>query len=277
MIDKQLLQKRFSKQAVCYDEYACVQKQMGSKLLTLAANSRSEPLRILEIGSGTGYLTGQLLACFPQSSLTAVDIAPGMIEAARLRLGCSERLSFICSDVEELTLEQNYDLIISNAAFQWFNHPQQTIGKLVRALEPDGELIFSTFGSRTFYELHESFREARQLAGKEDTYRAGQQFWSLNEWQRLFCQLGTEAVDLEATEEELTEYFPSVRAFLSSVKKIGANNSNAGKFSQSPAVFRKLFEVYQERFQCAAGIPATYHALYMRAVYKGIPGTADLR
>src|SRR5699024_4190761 len=98
MINKQLLERRFSKRADTYDEFATVQKKMANKLLSLLQKelSNEQPLRILEIGSGTGYVTKALLAKFPKANITAIELAEGMIAKAKQHIS-SQRVQFICA------------------------------------------------------------------------------------------------------------------------------------------------------------------------------------
>ncbi|MCL6586559.1 MAG: methyltransferase, partial [Anoxybacillus sp.] len=72
MIDKQLMQKRFSERANTYDQFANVQKKMAHELM---ARISRPPKTILEIGCGTGYLTKLLYDAYPHAQLTAIDIA----------------------------------------------------------------------------------------------------------------------------------------------------------------------------------------------------------
>ena len=92
---------------------------------------------LLEIGCGTGYVTRSLKEHFPEAKITAVDIAPGMIEYVKSTIPNAD-IEFVCGDVEEMVLSEEYDLIISNATFQWFNHFDKTVGKLIGQLGEDG-------------------------------------------------------------------------------------------------------------------------------------------
>ena len=49
---------------------------------------------------------------------------------------------FYCEDIERLQLEETYDVIISNATFQWLNDLKQVIRNLFHHLSIDGILLF---------------------------------------------------------------------------------------------------------------------------------------
>jgi malonyl-CoA O-methyltransferase len=259
MIDKSLLKKRFNKAAATYDEYANVQKKMGDALINLL-QVNSKPISILEIGCGTGYVTEKLLRLFPQSTITAVDLAPEMIAMARSRLN-SNRVTFICEDVEQLRLDTTYNLIISNATFQWLNDVSQTLLRLHEVLRPGGNLLFTTFGEKTFYELHTVYEQACQGITNK---RMGQRFFTKSALKEL-C----DAYDhLCISEAYYVEHFPTVYEFFHSVRKVGATNSNTGSYMQSPSLFRQVIALYEKQFGDYGYIPATYHT-FICSMEKG--------
>ena len=74
---------------------------------------------ILEIGCGTGQLTEQL-ACHG-FRLTAIDIGPAMVAAARRRLA-EPGVSFQVTSFEDLVAaDGSFNLVISGAAFHWID------------------------------------------------------------------------------------------------------------------------------------------------------------
>jgi len=256
MIDKEKLKKRFSNQAKVYDAHAHVQKEMAKRLLEKIAVGRRIH-SILEIGCGTGYLTQVLLERFPQARITSLDIAEGMISYAEKRFAGHRKLKLVCADIEVFETQERYDLIISNAAFQWLNDPHHTVKRLCNYLAEEAQLVFSTFGERTFHELHASKVLAAEQLGMNSCL-GGQQFHNMSTWQ-AFCEEA--GMKTQFDQEELVEYFPSARSFLHSVKKIGANSSR-GNTESSPSLMRKLLQIYDERYIADKGVPATYEAIY---------------
>ncbi|MDE3839175.1 malonyl-[acyl-carrier protein] O-methyltransferase BioC [Bacillus methanolicus] len=267
MIDKQLLQKRFSANAKTYDQFANVQKKMADRLLKQLVMKRndSSPLHILEIGCGTGYLTAKLSRHFKNATITAVDLAPGMIEIAKQRIS-EERIHFLCGDIEEMELYDRYDLIISNATFQWLNHFESTLFRLSSILKRDGMILFSTFGCGTFHELHTSFQRAMQKLQLDTNVRISQPFYALEDLLEL-CERSVQPVHpfstIFGTEMIEIERFHSVKDFITSLRKIGATNSNAGPYFQRPSVLKEMMNIYEQDFQERGHIIATYHCLFI--------------
>jgi len=267
LINKTLLQKRFSENAPTYDQFAQVQKKMAQMLTDSIETS---PQRILEIGCGTGYMTERLCRLFPHAEISAVDFAPGMLEVARKRLQ-GRQVEFICGDIEEMkAFGGPFDLIISNAAFQWFNQLENTIHRLFLSLAPGGSMHFSTFGESTFCELHTSFKRATQHAGVEAP-APGQSFFTLIELIAL-CQRAVGLIGngyVNGKEELEIETFANVRDFFYSIKKIGATNSNTTKYSQRPSLLKNMMRFYEQDFRKDDQVMATYHCLYVSIQRRG--------
>ncbi|WP_339998263.1 malonyl-ACP O-methyltransferase BioC [Priestia aryabhattai] len=265
MINKQLLKKRFNNHAKTYDAYADVQKSMANQLIDqLSTNFFNQEIAILEIGCGTGYLTQLLCEKFPKAAITAVDLSSGMMELAKKKV-TEDRVSFICGDIEEISIEGHYDLIISNATFQWFNSLHTTIKKLYKQLKPTGSLLFSTFGNRTFQELHSCYSHAKQRLGLFSNSSPGQLFFSLEELSQICEQalvpLREDPFKLSKMEKLEIQYFPTVQEFFTSIKKIGASNSNEESYCQRPSFFRELINLYENNHRDENGIKVTYHCL----------------
>ncbi|MPQ30506.1 malonyl-ACP O-methyltransferase BioC [Clostridium estertheticum] len=270
MIDKKQLKLHFSKNASNYDEYAHVQKDMKNSLVKFMMQNNknnTEVKNILEIGCGTGYLTSTLIDLFPHSHITAVDIAPGMITEIKSKIK-NDSVDFICGDLEEMNFNNTYDIIISNATFQWFNHIHATIEKLYALLNPKGILCFSTFGKHTFCELNECFKKVREeLSIKESVY-SGQSFYSLNELSTL-CKEATknqriDDVLVEGKEKFEYEYFNNCNDFFTSIKKTGANNSNKDNKCTSLTFIKKVIKYYNKNFSENNKVKATYHCLFLK-------------
>lgn len=265
MIDKEKLKRRFSRNVNNYDKYANVQKKMGDNLIMNIKNDKANIKNILEIGCGTGYVTQRLIKDFPDAQITAVDIAPGMIEHVKTKIKC-DRVNFVCGDIEEMDFTNNYDLIISNATFQWFNNLNKTLSKLIRQLERGGILCFSTFGKDTFKELNESFYKAKQIFNISEQVSASQKFCSLYELQDIYNDIikrsNLNDINIYSSESYECEYFNCCKDFLHSVKKIGANNSQSNRTIMTPDFIEKVIEIYDKDYLENDRVVATYHTLY---------------
>lgn len=92
---------------------------------------------VLEVGCGTGQLTEHLAAL--GFRVTAIDLGPSMIEAARRKVN-GGAVSFCIGAFEDLDLaDDSFDLVISGAAFHWID-PEVRFRKSARILRPGGWL-----------------------------------------------------------------------------------------------------------------------------------------
>lgn len=77
------------------------------------------PVRILDVGTGTGCLALTLLAEWPNATATAVDICASALHAARdnaVALGLDKRVTWLQSNYLE-NVEGTFDLVISNPPY----------------------------------------------------------------------------------------------------------------------------------------------------------------
>jgi len=91
----------------------------SEKALGLAMIDRAEPLKIADIGCGTGAST-LLLARLLNAQITAVDFLQDFLEALEGRaesMGLSEKISPLCCSMDNLPFEDEaYDVIWSEGA-----------------------------------------------------------------------------------------------------------------------------------------------------------------
>lgn len=262
MIDKEKLKRRFSRNANQYDKYAKVQKKTGDILIEKIKSTKTRYENILEIGCGTGYVTTALFELFKNSNITAVDIAPGMINHVKTKLS-DKRINYICADAEETDFDQKYDLIISNATFQWFNNVESTLKKLADTLASGGFMCFSTFGKNTFSELKKCYQKASAYFGIKDTIYSSQPYLSLEDYKKMCGSILDKNYTLSFTETYEYEYFNCCKDFLYSIKKIGANNSRKNSNIVHPDFIDKVIDIYDKDFKKDGKVAATYHNLFV--------------
>lgn len=147
-----LIKKRFSRSLQTYDRTATVQQEMANILVGLIPTDKDYN-SILEIGCGTGFLTRELNKSIKYKHYTANDIVENCNEYIQ---AIDTNITFLKGDIHTLRLENKYDLIISNAVFQWFDTTDLLV-KLRKCLNPNGVIAFSSFGEKNFQELKEIF------------------------------------------------------------------------------------------------------------------------
>ncbi|WP_319372314.1 malonyl-ACP O-methyltransferase BioC [uncultured Ilyobacter sp.] len=253
MIDKKKVNRNFSKGAKTYDEYALIQRHMADKLGIFIEDSE-EIFNILEIGCGTGIFSEKILDKFPNSNIDFLDISPEMIKNIKDKLGSREKLNYIVEDIENYKPEKKYDLIFSNATFQWIQNKKELFGHLDSLINYGGLILFSTFGKDTYCELRES------LKAIDSSLEYSQNFISLEELKGI---LGDRYKILAAEEERVKEEYTCVMDFLKMIKGIGANSALSQSKPFTRDKFNRLDEEYRKKYCSGDSIEVTNHLIYM--------------
>ena len=237
-MNKDLIKKRFARNLGSYNDNARIQKQMAEKLVSFL--KEKEYNNILEIGCGTGLLTELAVENLKFEKYVANDIVEGCSEYVK---NICPEIKFVSGDIEEL-LEQSdakYDLIISNAVFQWFDDLSDVINKLVQKLNKGGTLLFSTFGA-------ENYREIFFVLGKTLPY------FSKREIEEMI-----KAYAYEIEEESRILAFNTPKDILKHIKLTGVNALEPTTWTKSDMI---KFENGYNNF--CSGVPTlTYHPIYV--------------
>ncbi len=259
---KQGIRRNFARRAASYERYAGVQRFMARELLALVGPVVAEAGAVMEVGCGTGFLTAELRRANPGARLVALDLDAALVARARKRLGPDgDQVNWLVTDGEGLN-RGRFDLIISNAAFQWFTDPEGTLKAYWRSLAPGGRLAFSTLGPRTFHELAASVRRASQaLRLPEVPEIPAVRFLGPADWQKSLHRAGFSRVKM--AEKTMLVDFPSVVEFLKALQATGATNPRPRAFT--PRFFKSLDTAYQAAFRQNGTIPVTYEVIWALA------------
>jgi 2-polyprenyl-6-hydroxyphenyl methylase/3-demethylubiquinone-9 3-methyltransferase len=101
--------------------------------------------RVLDVGCGGGLLAESLARA--GARVTAIDLAPGMIEVARLHAAESAlSIDYRVAAAEDLaqTAPQSFDAITCMEMLEHVPEPAATVASLARLLRPGGTLFVST-------------------------------------------------------------------------------------------------------------------------------------
>jgi ubiquinone/menaquinone biosynthesis C-methylase UbiE len=107
--------------------------------------------RSLEIGSGTGYFTLNMLQDGVVRAATATDISPGMLDALQAnaaRIGVE--VETVACDAESLPFpDASFDLVLGHAVLHHIPHLDRAFAEFKRVLRPGGRVVFAGEPSRT--------------------------------------------------------------------------------------------------------------------------------
>jgi ubiquinone/menaquinone biosynthesis C-methylase UbiE len=104
----------------------------------------------LEIGSGTGYFSLNLLQLGAIQRLTATDISPGMLKRlANTAAGLGLEVETVQTEAEELPLaDESFDIVFGHAVLHHIPDLERAFAEFLRVLRPGGAIVFAGEPSR---------------------------------------------------------------------------------------------------------------------------------
>lgn len=246
--DRKLVAANFTRAAGTYPAHAAAQAHVAETLLTLAPPAAQA---ILEPGCGTGQFTARLRQLFPEAQLFAFDLTP---ELARLARTAGGGVHTAAADACRPPWRAAFDLIAANAVFHWLDTPAVLIARYHRLLTPNGTLLFSAFGPRTFRELGEALRRATGT----DLQPTAAGFADGEHW-RLALTANCRNPVVEAM--EWREEFPDLLALLRRIKYTGTRGGGLGGLTLTRKIIQQAEQHYRER---QGGIFATWQVFLCR-------------
>ena len=247
MPDKALVKKRFSRSLKTYSDEAEIQQTMAEKLSAMIVRRQTRFRRVLEIGAGTGLLTSLLDEKITWESRIVNDLAG---DCASFHVSRRNTV-FLPGDAENLEWDNGpFDLICSNAAFQWFEDLPAFLKKIKLSMSQTGLLAFTTFGP-------ENLAEIRALTGHS------LQYFPLEKLKDELLSCGFAVPD--SCEEVLNRYFDDPLDLLKTMHRTGVTASSERTW-WTPRRLMEFRQAYRERFGTPEHqVKATWHPIYILA------------
>lgn len=244
-INKALVAQRFAKAGQSYVEHAVVQKQISAQLFEYLRTYCSQSLdSVLEIGCGSGNLTHLFQSHFQTEQLFLNDLYAD-VEQHFLNI---KHVNWLIGDVEQLTLPQSLDMVISSSALQWMLDLPALLQRIYAALKPNAYFGFSTFGP-------DNLTEIKQLTGQ------GLNYLGLEPLKRQLEQQGFEILLIQQEHKQI--YFDHPKSVLQHLKATGVT-ATAQSHRWTKQSLQQFYLDYQQ-FHDEQGFHLTYHPIYVIA------------
>ena len=150
--------------------------RLSAALARFVREGATRPRRILEVGPGTGAVTGQILAGMGKNdSIDLVELNEAFVEQLRNRFKNDPAFQPVSASarvlhcrIEELPRTERYDVIVSGLPLNNFSvaDVEQILGALTDLLAPQGTLSFFEYiGIRSARALVSTASERARLRG----------------------------------------------------------------------------------------------------------------
>ena len=142
-------------------------------ILTMLPFPSTRPVRVLELGVGTGNLTQKILTRFPNSTVVGYDLSEQMLAQARVKLAAFEvRLQLCQGDISQTVFPGPFDAVVSAIAVHHVPLPSKPIlfHRLYPALHPGGVLVLGDAFQAATPALGDTYR---RLIAAEQAHRGG--------------------------------------------------------------------------------------------------------
>ena len=156
--------KHFSSTVLDYDTAAesVVMKndELHSELVNALQFEKDKPIKVLDLGCGTGHGLSLVLERFPNSKVIGVDFSARMIQAcSKLIDRFGDRVNLVEADFTSLDFDGSFDAVISAMAIHnvYSDDNKATLfEKIYSTLNPGGYFVNGDFvkGETEFAQLH---------------------------------------------------------------------------------------------------------------------------
>jgi len=257
-LDRASVRRHFGRAAATYEQHDVLQREVQTHLLGRLDVYLESPLRVLDVGAGTGRGTAQLKKRWPKAQVVALDLALPMLRAARAHQAFLRPFQRVCAEATHLPLPDHcVDVLHSNLCFQWIDDLPALFGECMRVLKPGGLLAFTSFGPDTLKELRAAW------AAVDEHSHVGR-FLDMHDVGDAMLAAGLRDPVLEVDRYTLTYSAP--RALLQELKGLGATHADRARERHvtGKTRYRGMLAAY-EAMRVDGRIPATWEVIIAHA------------
>jgi tRNA (cmo5U34)-methyltransferase len=139
----------FEEEAKEYDELILKliphYQEMIKSLIDSIPFEDSKPIKILDLGCGTGNITLAVKRRYPNAQVTCVDLAERMIDLAKFKLSEYDDIEYHVGDLRDMEFNGDYDLVVSSLALHHLKTDEEkiTVYKKIYDSLKDGGVFYN--------------------------------------------------------------------------------------------------------------------------------------
>lgn len=256
-MSKNKIKDKFSKAAMQYEDYALLQKEIADSLFDRILLPEDR-FTLLDIGVGTGYLLSKFKDVGFIEGIYGIDIAEGMLSEIRNK---NIKASLVQSDALHLPFAENqFDLVVSNVAYQWVRDLNLAFLEAKRVLKDKGMFYFTIFTYNTLKELRESLT-------KHNIVKESNSLEYLPKSEFVWKTLEDSGFTISKIDvKEIKQYYNNVGELLGWLKNIGANKYWPNSFYKglaSRSFLSNISKYYEDNFKEHDNVYTTFEVMFV--------------
>jgi trans-aconitate methyltransferase len=104
---------------------------------------------VLDVGSGNGRVTAMLASQVPEGSVLGIDSSQDMVDLATRTYPPDDHtnLAFRCIDAREISFQDRFDVVFSNATLHWIRDHTAVLQGIGRSLRSGGKALLQMGGT----------------------------------------------------------------------------------------------------------------------------------
>lgn len=234
---KNNIKNNFNKAAKIYNQNAILQKQVASDLIDFCLPYLNNSSKIIDLGSGTGFLYDLISQKQQITNFFALDLANSMLKESKSPFN-------INADINHLPLQkESFNLVISSLALQWLNDFEKIFKNIQNILSEKGLFCFSIITKN-------SLNNIKNLKINNLNINEFHDKKFLENHLKIFSSY-------KILEKRITLKYDNYYELLQSMKKIGAGYSIDRKSSLKISDLKKLMKIQD--------ISEDWHIIYVIA------------
>lgn len=253
------IRNAFNKSAEDYEQYAVIQQEIGTRLLSRLDYIKIEPRTILDLGAGPGLFSEALKKKYRHAQVVSLDISLSMLQMTQQRQHWWRKWDCVNANMIQMPFASGtFDLVFANQTIHWYQPAIQVLQEIHRVMRSNACFMFTTLGPDTFSEIASAWAQV-------DNYAHINTFIDMHDWGDALMQ--AQFLDPVVDQEKLTCHYTSVSQLLKSLKKQGVRNIHAQR--KEGLTGKQAYQNFQQayvQFQTPQGkFPLTYEVVYGHA------------